>query len=89
MPTNKPGYLKSYYHKNKSKYNSPKEKAKRAARNRARRLMEKKVGKKAIKGREIDHVKPLRSGGGNGIKNLRVRSVKSNRADNGKSKKKK
>lgn len=88
MPTNPPGYMNLYYKANKDKFNNPKEKKKRAARNRARRLMEKKVGKAALKGKDVDHKKPLRNGGGNGVKNLRVLSIKKNRAGNGKQKKK-
>jgi hypothetical protein len=34
-------------------------------------------------GKDIDHKKPLRSGGSKGINNLRVRDKSDNRADNG------
>ena len=34
-------------------------------------------------GKDIDHKKPLRSGGSKGINNLRVREKSANRADNG------
>ena len=37
-------------------------------------------------GKDVDHKNPLRSGGGNDDSNLRVRSVKSNRSDNGQGK---
>jgi 5-methylcytosine-specific restriction endonuclease McrA len=37
-------------------------------------------------GKDVDHKNPLRSGGGNSDSNLRVRSVKANRADNGQGK---
>ncbi len=48
--------------------------------NKARRLMAKKMGVKPtqIKG-DVDHIKPQRSGGGNGAKNLRVISAHRNR----------
>ena len=80
MSTNPPGYMRSYYHANKEKFNSPKEKKKRNARNRARYKVAKQVGKSKIKGKEVDHIKPLRSGGGNGRKNLRIVSRKRNRS---------
>ena len=34
-------------------------------------------------GKDIDHKKPIRSGGGNSKGNTRVRSASANRADNG------
>lgn len=79
--------MASYYRKNKSKFNNPKEKAKRAKRNAARRAMTKKVGKAALRGKDIDHKKPLRKGGSNRMSNLSIQSKKKNRANNGKRKK--
>ena len=78
MPTNPKGYMGKYYHENKEKFNSPKEKKKRAERNKAHRLMEKKTGKK-IKG-DVDHIKPLKKGGKTTLSNLRVLSKKANRS---------
>lgn len=54
--------------------------AKRSANNKARRIVAKKMGVKptSIKG-DVDHIKPQRSGGGNGAKNLRVISAHRNR----------
>ena len=49
---------------------------KRAMRNKARRKMGLKVGD----GKEVDHKKPVASGGGNGKSNLRVVSRKTNRS---------
>ncbi len=60
---------------------TPEQIAKRSERNKARRQMEKKVGKAALKGKDVDHKKPIRSGGGNSAGNLRVRSVHANRGD--------
>lgn len=62
---------------------TPEQKKKRAMRNKARRdaLREGKVSKGD--GKEIDHKKPLRSGGTNAKSNLRVRDKSANRADNG------
>ncbi len=66
------------------KFNSSKKQKKnRVARNTARRRA-KKAGKvRKGDGKDIDHKKPLRSGGKNGKKNLRVRSRSANRSDNG------
>ena len=41
----------------------------------------KKHGEAALKGKDVDHKKPIRNGGGNGHGNLRIRSVKANRGD--------
>jgi hypothetical protein len=62
---------------------SPEVKKKRAMRNKARRqaIREGEVSKGD--GKDIDHKKPLRSGGGNSKGNLRVRSRSANRSDNG------
>jgi hypothetical protein len=60
---------------------TPEQIKKRSERNKARRLMEKKLGKAAIAGKDIDHRKPLRDGGSNKASNLRVRSVHANRGD--------
>jgi hypothetical protein len=52
---------------------------KRSERNEARSLVSKKVGKAAVAGKDIDHIKPVRSGGTNAPGNLRVRSRHANR----------
>lgn len=80
--------MAEYYRKNKDKFNNPKEKAKRAKRNAARRAMTKKVGKSALRGKDVNHKRPLRKGGSNRMSNLSVMSRKKNRANNGKRKKK-
>jgi hypothetical protein len=59
----------------------PDEVKKREERNLARAHMKKKLGAAAIKGKDIDHVKPLASGGSASDSNLRVRSISSNRGD--------
>ena len=72
------------YKKEYASYHSkPEQKKKRAKRNAARRQAEKAGKVKKGDGKDIDHKKPLRSGGTNGKKNLRVRSKSANRADNG------
>lgn len=88
MPSNKKGYMGAYYHENKDKFNNPLEKKKRAARNQARRMMTAKVGKAALKGKDVNHKNPLRNGGSNILSNLNIQSRKVNRGNNGKSKKK-
>lgn len=61
-------------------YNAkPENIAKRVKNNQARATMEKQVGKAALKGKDVDHVKPLRSGGSNAKSNLRVISKSRNR----------
>ena len=78
---------RAYYADQYKRYEgTPEGIAARSQRNKARALMEKKVGKAAIAGKDIDHKHPIRSGGGNSESNLRVRSVAANRGDTGKGK---
>jgi len=58
---------------------TPEQIAKRSQRNKARRLMEKEVGSAAIRGKDVDHKKMIKDGGGNGRANLRVTSPGKNR----------
>lgn len=53
-----------------------------AMRHKARRKVIKAVGKAAVAGKDVDHKTKLKNGGGNGVKNLRVRARAANRADN-------
>jgi len=64
-----------------AKYNSkPEQIAKRTQRNAARQAMI-KAGKASVgDGKDIDHKKPIRSGGSNAPSNLRVRSQSANRS---------
>ena len=67
------------------RYNSsPEQKKKRAMRNAARRKLLKSGRVKKGDGKDVDHKRKVKDGGGNGSGNLRVRSRSSNRADNGK-----
>ena len=69
---------------NATKYeNQPEQVKNRMARNRARAAVERKYGKAALKGKDVDHKVPLRSGGSTAASNTRLRSVHANRADNG------
>ena len=71
------------------KYQSSPEQVKnRVARNKARRNLTKKLGESALKGKDVDHRKPLSKGGSTKGSNLRLRSVSSNRGDKSMMKKK-
>lgn len=71
---------KADYKKHWQEYGStPEQKANRAARGRARYAMEKKHGKAALKGKDIDHKKMLGKGGSNAMSNLRIQTPAKNR----------
>lgn len=55
-----------------------------ARRHRARRKVEKKLGRKLGKNEVVDHEKPITDGGSDSTGNLRVRSLKKNASDGGK-----
>jgi hypothetical protein len=75
----KSGRVYSEYDK---KYQAdPKQVRKRVLRNKARREMLRIHGKKALKGKDIDHKKALEDGGTGARSNLRIRSASANRAD--------
>lgn len=57
----------------------PAEKKRRAKRNAARAKVKKVRGAEAVAGKDVDHKRMLKKGGGNSMKNLRVQSVKKNR----------
>ncbi len=76
-------YKRDYKMEYRNYHGKAKQRKERAARTRARELMKKKGVVKKGDGKDIDHKKPLRSGGSNGINNLRVRKKSKNRADNG------
>lgn len=58
---------------------TPEQIAKRSQRNKARTIMEKKGKVKKGDGKDVDHKTPIKKGGGNGGKNLRVQTKKKNR----------
>lgn len=47
----------------------------------ARRLMEKELGAAALRGKDVDHIKAIKSGGTNARSNLRLRAPGPNRGD--------
>ncbi len=75
MPSS-PNYKRDYKAEYKAHHSSPQAKKDRAARNKAARA-------KGVKGKDVDHINPLRNGGSTSNSNLRVRSVRANRSDNG------
>lgn len=54
-------------------------------RHKARRKVEKRLGRKLRSDEHVDHKRPLKSGGSNNPKNLRVRDASSNQSAGGKS----
>jgi 5-methylcytosine-specific restriction endonuclease McrA len=60
-------------------HGKPAQRKKRAARNAARREMEKAGKVKKGDGKEVDHKTPIRKGGSNAKSNLRVTSAAKNR----------
>jgi hypothetical protein len=64
----------------RKKYNATRlAKKRRAANNKARRMMKRKLGSAAIKGKDIGHKRAQADGGSTTYGNLKVQSVKSNR----------
>jgi hypothetical protein len=51
----------------------------RSERNKARRLMAEKYGKRAIAGKDVGHIKAIRRGGVTVMENLSLQSVRENR----------
>lgn len=78
MTNRTPAQLKKHY---RDYQGTPEQIKKRAQRNAARAEMEKKHGKAALKGKDVHHVKPIRSGGSNAHSNLSIRDRKKNRGD--------
>lgn len=61
---------------------TPEERKKNILRKRARRAAVKKYGEAYMKGKDVDHKKPLAKGGSNAPNNLRVVSTSKNRSRN-------
>lgn len=79
MPGKKPANKRNYKREYAKFQSSTKAKKDRAARNKARREAERAGKVRKGDGKEVDHIKPLSRGGGNGRKNRRVVSRKTNR----------
>ena len=75
MPSS-PNYKRDYKREYQLFDSSAKAKKERAARNKASRV-------KGAGPTDVDHKKPLRSGGSKGLSNTRTRAVSANRSDNG------
>lgn len=69
-------YKKEY----KNYHSKAEQKKNRAKRNAARRKVTKKYGKAAVRGKDVDHKKPLSKGGSNKMSNLRIMSRSKNRS---------
>ena len=87
MPSSK-NYKRNYKQEQKTATARGEDKD-RVLRNRARRHLEASGRVKKGDGKDVDHKVALRAGGSGSDSNLRVRSVKANRSDNGQAKKKK
>ena len=75
MPSS-PNYKRNYKREYQLNGASTKAKKERAARNKASRI-------NGAGPTDVDHKKPLRSGGSTALSNTRKRSVSANRSDNG------
>lgn len=71
--------VRDYQHEYNSYHAKPEQKKNRAQRNAARRDMMEAGRVKKGDGKDVDHKKPIRSGGGNSPTNLRVTSKSKNR----------
>jgi len=72
--------MRDYKHEYETYHGKPQQKKNRAKRNAARRVMEKEGRVSKGDGKEVDHKKPIRNGGGNDRSNLRVATKAENRA---------
>lgn len=71
--------VRDYKHEYNSYHAKPEQVKKRAMRNQARREMMEEGRVHKGDGKDVDHKRPLRSGGSNAKTNLRVESVAKNR----------
>ena len=71
---------RDYAREYRNYHSKPEQRKNRSSRNLARRLMKKKVGIKALRGKDIDHKD--KNPRNNSRSNLRVRSKSANRSDN-------
>lgn len=71
--------VRDYKHEYNSYHAAPEQKKKRAMRNAARRELQSEGRVHKGDGKDVDHKRPLRSGGTNAENNLRVTSKSKNR----------
>jgi len=76
-------YKRDYAMEYRNYHGKPKQRKQRAARTKAREIMIKKGIVKKGDGVDLDHKKPLRSGGSTKLNNIRKRNKSENRSDNG------
>lgn len=76
--------MRDYKKEYENYHSKPKQKKNRAARNAARRRMEKKGKVRKGDGKDVGHKKTLKSGGSNCTSNLCVQKRSSNRSEGGK-----
>ena len=77
MPSSK-GYRRNYVQERKTESSDRKDA--RAARNRARYAVEKKVGSEAIKGKDVGHKQALSKGGSNSSSNIFLQNPHANQS---------
>ena len=71
---------RDYNREYRNYHSKPEQRKNRSSRNLARRLMKKKLGVKAVKGKDIDHKD--KNPRNNARSNLRIRTKSKNRSDN-------
>ena len=71
---------RDYAREYRNYHSKPEQRKNRSSRNLARRLMKKKLGVKAIKGKDVDHKD--KNPRNNARSNLRIRTKSKNRSDN-------
>ncbi len=71
---------RDYNREYRNYHSKPEQRKNRSSRNLARRLMKKKLGVKAIRGKDIDHKD--KNPRNNARSNLRIRTKSKNRSDN-------
>jgi len=79
MPSS-PNYKRDYRQEYDAYQGTETQKKNRAQRNKARRMLEREGVVSKGDGKDVDHIKTLKSGGTSARSNLRMRSIAKNRA---------